>query len=81
MSDVISGTYTTQYLATNDVPVLPDITACGSAWWESRHSKGSLWAFADGHVKYLAFTQVMGATQCSTCLAAGQLTYFMAQQQ
>ena len=85
MTDIIGNTITTGYLNSNDKPTLPDgapfngCTQC--SWWEARHNKGVVWAWADGHVKMMQFTQIMTAVQPASGLGGGQYTYFMAQQQ
>jgi prepilin-type N-terminal cleavage/methylation domain-containing protein/prepilin-type processing-associated H-X9-DG protein len=83
MVDVQYSPYTSGYQTTNDIPTLGDAQPTSyTGWWEARHTKGVVWSWADGHVKYMQLTQIMTATQpAGSTIAAGGLTYFLAQQQ
>jgi prepilin-type processing-associated H-X9-DG protein len=61
-----------------DPPVMPDGTL---RMFVARHQGGCNFVWADGHSKWMTLTQMASVKQCGSCIASGQYTYLMAQQE
>ncbi|HEY3329829.1 MAG TPA: DUF1559 domain-containing protein [Capsulimonadaceae bacterium] len=86
MTDVVNSTTTANGWAdSNDTPTFGDgapVNQCTQCnWFEARHTKMVNWCWADGHVKPMKLSQVNAVKQCATCIAGGQWTYFLTQQE